>query len=103
MNVSYLENHLKGGGSLPRLIVDEMDIYKYKLDNRAMNTLNKVLGTSFKAVYRKDREIDLHQWQALRLNIDPGNTFVVRSDNTVFAMQNSEWFTVVPITPHTYG
>lgn len=103
MNVSYLENHLKAGGSLPNGIVDEPDIYKYKRDKRALNTLNKVMGTSFIAVYRHSNEIARRQWCAKDLHIDTGNTFVVRADNTIFTMQNSEWFTVLPIEPHTYG
>lgn len=43
MNVSYLEAHLKSGGSIPISIVDEMDIYKYKRDKRATTSLNKAL------------------------------------------------------------
>jgi hypothetical protein len=102
MNVSYLENHLKSGGVMPTRIVDEMDIYKFKLDKRALNTLNKVLGTDFKAVFRREYHTQ-RPWSAKELSVDTGSVFVIRSNNTVMEFHNSEWFTIHNIEAHTYG
>lgn len=105
MNVSYLEIHLKEGGALPNDIVDEPDIYKYKRDQRACNTLNKVLDTDYKAVYRRDRwtERGAQQWNAKHLSMESGDVFIVKKDNTVIILRNSEWFSIAPIEAHKYG
>lgn len=102
MNVSYLENHLKNGGSLPNRIVDEADIYKYKRDQRACNTLNKVLDTNYKAVYRRDTIYTREQWNAKHLSIETGDVLVVKQDNSVITLRNSEWFSVSPVKSHKW-
>lgn len=101
MNVSYLEAHLKSGGSIPISIVDEMDIYKYKRDKRATTSLNKALDTTYQAVYRREYEIG-HQWNADNLHIDSGGVFIVTSDNRVLKFDNSEWFSVTKVESHKY-
>lgn len=103
MNVSYLERHIKDGGSLPSEIVDEQDIYKFKRDKRACNTLNKVLGTDFKAIYRRDVYYKGHQLQSSCLQLDTGETFVVKQDNSVISINVSEWFEITNVESHKYG
>lgn len=103
MNVSYLENHLKAGGHIPNDIVDERDIYKYKRDKRAQNTINKALDTNYKAVFRRDYEVRNGQWSSKHVQIDTGSVFIVTSDNRVLHFSNSEWFSISPIEAHTYG
>lgn len=102
MNVSYLEKHLQDGGEIPWGIVDELDIYKYKRDKRALNTLNKVLGTSYLAVFRKVFEVKNGQWSAKALSLDTDNVYIVTSDFRVLKFNNSEWFTITSVEAHKY-
>lgn len=103
MNVSYLEKHLQAGGEVPWDLVDEWDLYKYKRDNRARNTINKVLGTNFKAVFRNVLEMNQCQWSAKDLHMDTGNCYIVTSDDHVLNFNNSEWFTISKVESHKYG
>lgn len=102
MNVSYLEHHLKQLGKLPKTIVDEMDIYTFVKDVRSCNSINKALGTTFKAVYRNEREVKRIQMKASDLSFDTGAVFVVKADNTVLEFRNSEWFSIRPVESHKW-
>ena len=68
----------------------------YIRDERACNSLNATLGTSFIAVYRQEREYS-KQW-TLRggLSWDGECVYIVTSKWKLISMQNSEWasFTV---------
>lgn len=100
MNVSYLEHHLKASGTIPRRIVDERDLYAYVIDQRAKNSINKVLGTTFIAVYRKELYAKKTQMKAEHLSFDCGEVFVVKQDMTVLCFNNSEWFSIRPVESH---
>lgn len=66
----------------------------YVVDYRATNTLNKVMGTNFKGVYRKEGCYN-NQWSSPNINCG-GETFcVVREDGKVFKISNSEWCSIV--------
>lgn len=62
----------------------------YVRDMRAKNTLNKVMGTDFKAVYREKSCYD-SQWSSKTISCDGERFYVLRKDNKVFWMYNSEW------------
>lgn len=102
MNVSYLEHHLKQLDKLPKTIVDEMDIYTFVKDVRACNSINKALGTTFKAVYRNKQKAERNQMKASNLCFDTGDVFVVKADNTVLKFRNSEWFSIRPVESHKW-
>ena len=66
----------------------------YVVDYRATNTLNKVMGTNFKGVYRKE-DCYKKQWSSPNINCGGETFYVVREDDGVFKMSNSEWCSIV--------
>ena len=64
---------------------------EFRKDSRAKNTLNKVLGTNFKAVYREVREYKQEQWKSPTISWDGEDVYILRNDNKVVRMFNSEW------------
>lgn len=100
MNVSYLEQHLKNGGSLPARIVDEMDIYSYKYDRRVRDAVNKALDTTYVAVYR--RELCSSWFDSSSLALDSGLMFVVTSTDRVIKIDNHGHFSVTDVESHIY-
>jgi hypothetical protein len=78
---------------LPSRIRDEYDNW-YVRDKRACNTMNKVLETNYKAVYRCLREYEQSQLSSKELHIDTGYTFVVTSKDRILFMSNSEWMSI---------
>lgn len=75
---------------LPLVIKDDMG-YAFKLDSRAKNTLNSLLGTQFKGVYRESTKY--HQQWSSKDGVDlSGETvYIVTSKWTVICFTNSEW------------
>lgn len=65
----------------------------YKRDNRAVNSLNKVLGTDFLAVYR-DIKNYWKQWSSPELDLSNETFYILRKDGKVVEMSNSEWLRV---------
>lgn len=66
--------------------------YEYKIDKRACNTINKMLNTKFKAVYRRGNSLNNRQWSFPEISMDFENVFILRDDNRVVSMRVSEWF-----------
>uniref|UniRef100_A0AB39AJZ7 Uncharacterized protein n=1 Tax=Vibrio phage P018-4 TaxID=3229728 RepID=A0AB39AJZ7_9CAUD len=67
---------------------------EYRKDSRAKNTLNKVLGANFKAVYREVREYKQDQWKSPVISWDGEDIYILRSDDKVVRMFNSEWSSI---------
>ena len=67
---------------------------EYFIDKRACNTLNKVLNTKFKSVYRQEGSFKGGQWSFPKINMDFETVYVLRDDDKVVSMQVSEWFTM---------
>lgn len=68
--------------------------YKYVIDKRACNSLNKVLNTNFKAVYRKGDNLNENQWSFPNISMDFETVYILRDDDKVVSMAVSEWFTL---------
>lgn len=68
--------------------------YEYIVDKRACNSLNKVLNTNFKAVYRKGDNLNENQWSFPSISMDFETVYILRDDDKVVSMQVSEWFTL---------
>ena len=68
--------------------------YEYKIDKRACNTINKILNTKFKAVYRRGNSLNNRQWSFPEINMDFEDIIILRDDNKVISMRVSEWFTL---------
>ena len=68
--------------------------YEYFIDKRACNTLNKVLNTDFKAVYRKGENLNENQWSFPNISMDFETVYILRDDDKVVSMRVSEWFTL---------
>ena len=68
--------------------------YEYVIDKRACNSLNKVLNSDFKAVYRKGENLNENQWGFPSINMDFETVYILRDDDKVVSMQISEWFTL---------
>lgn len=66
----------------------------YFIDKRACNTLNKVLNTKFKAVYREESKLKSKQWSFPNINMDFETIYILRDDDKLVSMQVSEWFTM---------
>lgn len=66
----------------------------YSIDKRACNTLNKVLNTKFKAVYREESKLKSNQWSFPNINMDFETIYILREDDKLVSMQVSEWFTM---------
>lgn len=69
------------------------DEISFKRDMRATNTLNKLIGADFRAVYREERKYNT-QWKAHRVDCSGETIYVLRKDNKVFSMSNSEWCSI---------
>lgn len=65
----------------------------YIRDMRATKTLNKIMGTEFRAVYRLETEYD-QQWKFPQVDWSGEEVYVLRKDNKVFTMTNSEWSSI---------
>lgn len=67
----------------------------YKKDNRARETLNKVLDTEFKAVFRSENRYK-NQWKYPDIDWCGETIYIITHKNKLVSMQNSEWafFTV---------
>lgn len=78
-----------------KLIEDSLsdEYYTYVRDSRATNTLNKVMGTNFKCVYREE-SCYRQQWCSPSINCGGETFYVVREDGKVFKMSNSEWCSI---------
>lgn len=84
------------------LIADEKPVKKfldkwdteYFMDKRACNTLNKILNTKFKAVYREGGNFKGRQWSFPTVNMDFETVYILRDDDKVVSMQVSEWFII---------
>lgn len=75
---------------LPVMIRDDVNL-AYKLDSRAKNTLNSLLGVEFKGVYREARQYD-QQWSAKDgLDVSGETFYLVTSKWHVVCFTNSEW------------
>lgn len=59
-------------------------------DTRAKNSLNKLLETSYKAVYRMESEYE-NQWYNKRVQWDSESFYIVTQKNRIICMDNSEW------------
>ena len=63
----------------------------YIKDERACNSLNAIMDTSFVAVYRQDVEYN-KQWTLKGgLSWDTESVYIVTSKWKLISMQNSEW------------
>lgn len=76
-------------GVLPRSFTDEIGV-EFKEDKRACATLNSLLYTSFKAVYREASNY-WDQWEKKSLKWDSEHVYLVTADYRVVFMHNSEW------------
>lgn len=70
------------------------DFTTYFRDVRATNTLNKVLGTNFLAVYREESSYKSKQWSYPNFKADCETFYILREDGKLVSLSNSEWFTV---------
>ncbi|AUR93453.1 hypothetical protein NVP1187O_140 [Vibrio phage 1.187.O._10N.286.49.F1] len=74
--------------NLPKELCHE---YKdFKLDNRAKNSINKLLGTDFIAVYREIGAYD-NQWKYNDIDCGAETVLLVKGCGTTIRMWNSEW------------
>ena len=71
-------------------VTEFKDHYTFKIDNRAKNSFNKLLGTDFKAVYRRDCNL-ANQLKYSNLHFDTGSMYILKSDGTLLLVNNSEW------------
>lgn len=71
-------------------------VTEYTLCSQSKKALNKVLGTSFKAVYRERKySKELNSWKnTTELCCDGEVIYVMRPDNNIVVMSNSEWSTI---------
>lgn len=67
------------------------DYYVYVRDTKARKVLNKLLGTSFLAVYRTRLEMDKSAYTEGDFDLDTGRIYCVRADGKVILFTNSEW------------
>lgn len=67
------------------------DYYVYVRDTKARKVLNKLLGTSFVAVYRTRTEIDKTSYSEESFDLDNEHIYCVRPDGKVILFTNSEW------------
>ena len=63
----------------------------FKKDTRAKNSLNKLLNTDFKAVYRQEGNYKKFQWKHNKIDCCGEKFYVVTSKDKVVEMFNSEW------------
>jgi hypothetical protein len=71
-------------------VTEFKDYYTYRIDNRAKKSFNKLLGTDFKAVYRRDRNLS-SQLKYSNIYFDTGGMYILKSDGTLLLVSNSEW------------
>ena len=71
-------------------ITEFKDYYTYRIDNRAKKSFNKLLGTDFKAVYRRDCNLS-SQLKYSNIDFDTGGMYILKSDGTLLLVSNSEW------------
>lgn len=64
--------------------------YKFKKDNRARATLNKVLETNYKAVYRQETCYK-DQWNAGNIDFSGETFYVLTERGRLIEFKNSEW------------
>lgn len=75
---------------LPLNIKDDLG-YAFRLDSRAKNTLNSLLDTQFKGVYREATKYH-QQWSSKGgLDLSGETVYIVTSKWTVICFTNSEW------------
>lgn len=74
-------------------ITEFKDYYTFRIDNRAKNSFNKLLGTDFKAVYRRDCNLS-SQLKYSHIDFDTGDTYILKSDGTLLLVSNSEWASI---------
>lgn len=75
---------------LPLVIKDDLG-YVFKLDSRAKNSLNALLDTQFKGVYREADKYH-QQWSSKDgLDLSGEAFYIVTSKWTVVYFTNSEW------------
>ena len=67
--------------------------YIFRIDNRAKNSFNKLLGTDFKAVYRRDCNL-ASQLKYSNIEFDTGDMYILKSDGTLLVVSNSEWSSI---------
>lgn len=79
-------------GNLVERFFDESSCYHFKKDNVARKFFNKIFGTDFKAVYRLDNEhINKIEWDDNHIDWSNETIFIVRKDNKIIRLTNSEW------------
>jgi hypothetical protein len=72
-------------------VVEFTDGYDiYKKDNRARTTINKMLETNYRAVYRKSIKYK-DQWKFGDIDWSGEHFYVVTEKNRVIKFTNSEW------------
>lgn len=74
-------------------VTEFKDYYTYRIDNRAKNSFNKLLGTDFKAVYRRDCNL-ANQLKYSNIDFDTGGMYILKSDDTLLLVSNSEWASI---------
>lgn len=77
-------------------ITEFKDYYTFRIDNRAKNSFNKLLGTDFKAVYRRDCNLVnlVNQLKYSNIDFDTGAMYILKSDGTLLLVNNSEWASI---------
>lgn len=67
------------------------DYYVYVRDTKARKILNKLLGSSFVAVFRTRNEMDKTSYKEGEFDLDNEHIYCVRPDGKVILFTNSEW------------
>ena len=71
-------------------VTEFKDLYVYKLDKRATASINKVLGSTFKGVFRRE-DVYKNQLKSCDLNLDTGSMFLLKSCGEMVEVVTSEW------------
>lgn len=69
----------------------------YVRDTKARKILNKLLGSSFVAVYRTRNEIDKTSYSEESFDLDNEYIYCVRVDGKVILFTNSEWGSILTL------
>lgn len=69
----------------------------YVRDTKARKIINKLLGSSFVAVYRTRNEIDKTSYSEESFDLDNEHIYCVRPDGKVILFTNSEWGSILTL------